>query len=68
MWINIGNEDNYRGKEVEKWQQKIHIESGNHQRFYVDNVDKLFSKEGFADFNNVSGTHGYQQITVYTIF
>ena len=34
----------------------------------VDNVDKLFSKEGFADFYDISGSHGYQQISVHTIF
>ena len=35
---------------------------------YVDNVDNLFLKQGFADFYNISSTHCYQQVTVYTIF
>lgn len=35
---------------------------------YVDNVDNLFLKQVFADFYYISGTHCYQQITVYTIF
>ena len=34
----------------------------------VDNVDKLFAKECFADFYYISGTHGYQQVLVDTIF
>lgn len=35
---------------------------------YVDNVDNLFLKQVFADFYYISGTHCYQQVTVYTIF
>ena len=53
---------------VDKYRQKIHTERRKNQRFYVDNVDKLFSKEGFADFYDISGSHGYQQISVHTIF
>lgn len=34
----------------------------------VDNVDKLFSEKMFADIYNISGSHSYQQVTVYTIF
>ena len=66
--------DKYPGKHkckrnaVDKYVQKIHTEYESNQRFCVDNVDKLSSKEGFADFNDISGPHGYQQIAVYTIF
>ena len=35
---------------------------------YVDNVDNLFLKQVFADFYYISGTHSYQQVTVYAIF
>ena len=34
----------------------------------VDNVDKLFRKKIFADVYYISGTHSYQQVTVYTFF
>ena len=34
---------------------------------HVDNVDNLFLKQAFADFYYISGTHCYQQVTVYTI-
>ena len=59
---------NSKRKGVDKYRQKIHTERRKNQRFYVDNVDKLFSKEGFADFYDISGSHGYQQISVHTIF
>ncbi len=39
-----------------------------YQKNHVDNVDNLLTKQAFADFNDISGTHSYQQITVNTIF
>ena len=35
---------------------------------HVDNVDNLFTKQVFPDFNDVSGSHSYQQVAVNTIF
>lgn len=35
---------------------------------HVDNVDNLLTKQTFADFYDISGTHSYQQVTVNTIF
>ena len=35
---------------------------------HVDNVDNLLAKELFSNIYNVSGTHSYQQVTVYAIF
>ena len=34
----------------------------------VDNVDNLLPKEVFPHFNDISGPHSYQQITLDTIF
>ena len=49
--------------------KKIHIQRLKvFPNLNVDNVDKLRPEKMFADIYNVSGTHGYQQITVYTIF
>ena len=67
-WISPSKRTNSKRKGVDKYRQKIHTERRKNQRFYVDNVDKLFSKEGFADFYDISGSHGYQQISVHTIF
>ena len=36
--------------------------------FNVDNVDNLKPKQIFADFYNISGPHGYQQIAAGAIF
>ena len=38
------------------------------QKKFVDIVDNLDSKYGFADFMHISGTHSYQQVAVDTIF
>lgn len=49
--------------------KKIHIQRLKvFPNLNVDNVDKLFAEKMFADIYNVSGAHGYQQITVHTIF
>jgi hypothetical protein len=45
-----------------------HDRKNKNQHRHVDNVDNLFSKKVFADFNYISGTHGYQQVIVYTFF
>ena len=34
----------------------------------VENVENSFSEQMFTDFNDISGPHGYQQITVGTFF
>ena len=34
----------------------------------VDSVDNLLSEEMFPNIYNISGSHSYQQIAVYTIF
>ena len=34
----------------------------------LDNVDKLLSEQLFAYFYDISGSHSYQQISVYTFF
>ena len=39
-----------------------------HQTNHVDNVDNLLTKQAFTDFNDISSTHCYQQVTVNTIF
>ena len=56
----------------EVYKNKINVKSEGEEQMksykLVDNVDKLFSKEGFADFYDISGSHGYQQISVHTIF
>jgi hypothetical protein len=49
-------------------QQKIHTKEGGYALLGVDNVDNLFSKQRFADFYDVSGTHSYQQVAVHTFF
>lgn len=67
-WISIPKRTKATQKGVDKYRQKIHMETKNNQRLHVDNVDNLFAKERFADFYDVSGTHGYQQISVHTIF
>lgn len=33
----------------------------------VDIVENLLTKQGFADFQYISGSHSYQQVTVDTI-
>lgn len=49
--------------------KKIHIQRLKvFPNLNVDNVDKLSAEKMFADIYNVSGAHGYQQITVHTIF
>ena len=35
---------------------------------FVDNVDKSQAEQMIADFTDISGTHGYQQIVVHTFF
>lgn len=49
--------------------KKIHIQRLKvFPNLNVDNVDKLSAEKMFADIYNVSSAHGYQQITVHTIF
>lgn len=59
------------GMEEEKSKQSLENQgfvNMKHPMDNVDNVDKLFAKECFADFYYISGTHGYQQVLVDTIF
>jgi hypothetical protein len=45
-----------------------HGQKNKHQHCHVDNVDNLFSKNAFSDFDYISGSHSYQQVIVYTFF
>ncbi len=62
----------FSGKLKKKVNDYVNLKStwifGISPKNHVDNVDNLLTKQAFADFYDVSGTHSYQQVTVNTIF
>ena len=58
-------------RHVEEWKNRIknpHPEVEVFPKLDVDKVDISAAQYMFTDFYNISGTHGYQQVAVHTIF